>query len=99
MPTHYRIHPAIGIARMGNAPEHFIGPETPAVPPNWNSEKQVFDPFRNAKGQILRQGSRFRVFAYDQDSNGALSNPREATIGEGDIIDIEWRVHIANRKA
>jgi hypothetical protein len=99
MTTHYRIHPSIGIARMGNSPDHFVGPETPGVPPNWNSDKQAFNSFRDAKGRILRQGARFRVFAYDEDVNGVLSNPREVAIGEGDITDIEWRVHVANRKA
>jgi len=40
----------------------------------------------------------FRVFEYDEGPNGALSNPKEITIG-GDIVDVEWRVHLGNRKA
>ena len=31
MPEHnYRVHPAIGIARVGNSEEYYIGPETEA---------------------------------------------------------------------
>ena len=98
MKTHYRIHPAIGIARIGNSPDHFIGPETPGVPANWDDSTQSFKSFRDAQGRILRQGARFRVYEYDEDASGSLSNPREVIIGT-EVIDIEWRVHMANRKA
>lgn len=98
MPRHFRIHPAIGTARMGNSSDHFVGTETPDVPSNWNDEKQAFNSFRDKEGKIIRQGARFRVFEYDKDDAGNLSNPREVTVG-GDIVDIEWRVHLANRKA
>src|SRR5947209_7610049 len=98
MPRHFRIHPSIGIARIGNSSDHFVGTETPGVPSNWNDEKQAFNTFRDREGKILRQGARFRVFEYDQDDSGALSNPRAVIVG-GDIVDIEWRVHLANRKA
>src|SRR5689334_4175862 len=34
MKTIYRIHPGIGIARVGNSPDDFfIGPEAPGIPP------------------------------------------------------------------
>ena len=37
MATVYKIHPAIGIARVGNSPTaFFIGPETPDSP-GWRS--------------------------------------------------------------
>jgi hypothetical protein len=98
MPRHFRIHPAIGIARMGNSTGHFIGTETPGVPSNWNDEKETFNTFRDPEEKILRQGACFHVFEYDEDASGALSNPREVTVG-GEILDIEWRVHLANRKA
>lgn len=77
MPRHFRIHPAIGAARMGNSPEHFIGPETPGLSAN-SPDGVNFNSFRDAKGQILRQGARFRVFEYTEDPNGSLSNPRDA---------------------
>ena len=34
MPITYRIHPAIGVARVGDSlDDYFIGPEAPGVPP------------------------------------------------------------------
>ena len=37
MATIYKIHPAIGVARVGNSPDaFFIGPET-RVHPEWRS--------------------------------------------------------------
>lgn len=98
MGLRYRIHPAIGIARMGNSTEHFIGPETPGVPANWDNANGAFRSFRDDSGRILRQGARFRVYAYTEDANGGLSTPSEVKI-DGAVTDIEWRVHVANRKA
>jgi hypothetical protein len=60
----YRIHPAIGIARLGNSPDFFIGPELPGLPGNLDETSGAFRSFRDASGQILRQSARFRVFEY-----------------------------------
>jgi hypothetical protein len=55
-----RIHPAIGIARLGNSPDaFFIGPERPGVVHS--------GPFKDEKGRIKRQAARFRLFGYDAD--------------------------------
>jgi hypothetical protein len=92
----YRIHPGIGVARVGDAPNaFFVGPEHPDVPANWQDGS--FQSFRDS-GQLKRQGAKFRVFEYEEDAQGRLSLPKELTIG-GEIKDIEWRVHVANRKA
>jgi hypothetical protein len=92
MGRHFRIHPAIGIARVGNSPEeHFVGPELPGIPGNWVGN--AFQSFRDDAGRIKRQAARFRVFEYFDNS----SSPKEVVLG-ADIVDIEWRVHIANRK-
>src|SRR5260370_26199951 len=98
MPRHFRIHPAIGVARMGNSSNHFVGTETPGVPCNWNDGKQAFNSFRDSEWKILRQGPRFRVFEYDEDATGALSNPRQVTVG-GPIPAIDWPVPPTNRTA
>jgi hypothetical protein len=97
MPRHFRIHPAIGVARMGNSPKFYLASETPGLPAN-SDDGTNFRAFRDEQGQILRQGVRFRVFEYDAGPDGSLSNPREIAVGN-DVGDIEWRVHIANRKA
>jgi hypothetical protein len=77
----YKIHPGIGIARLGNSDtEFYIAPETPAglaleCDSNGN---QRFGPdgatpllvttFRDAQGRIKRQAARFQVFVYDEQS-------------------------------
>jgi len=86
-----RIHPAIGIARVGNAPgntkaDYFIGPQLPCgagAPPNG---------YRDAQGRIRRQAAEFRIYGYDKQGN---------VVGEltEEVAAITWRVEIANRKA
>jgi hypothetical protein len=84
-----RIHPAIGIARLGNSPEgFFIGPEIPGIHPSVSS-------YRDDKQQLKRQAARFRLFAYDY---------RDDLIGEISLKDsriksIQWTVHLKNTKA
>lgn len=52
------IHPAIGIARVGNSPDGwFLGPEVPAAP--------LTGPFRDPSGALRRQAARFRVYGLD----------------------------------
>jgi hypothetical protein len=56
-----RIHPAIGIARLGDSPsDFFIGPERPLdrTPPPGG--------YKDANCKIKRQAARFRLVAYDE---------------------------------
>ncbi len=83
----YVIHPCLGIARVGNAPdEHFIGPEVPGAVPRPPGG------FKDAAGRVKRQAARFRIFGV----NAAGQAVREIT---ADNAEITWRVHLANRKA
>jgi hypothetical protein len=81
-----RIHPAIGIARVGNSREWFIGPEIPfpVAPPQGG--------YRDAEGRLKRQSARFRVYGYD--SKGQVLG--ELTCDNAEIV---WNVHVANKKA
>src|ERR1043166_2775461 len=82
-----KIHPAIGIARIGNSPDgFFIGPEVPGV------FKRPSGGYKDSSGRIKRQAARFRVFGYD--SKGKVV--REITSPEAAI---KCTVHLANRKA
>lgn len=92
MPT-LKIHPAIGVARVGNSDQFFVGPEFPNVPGNWNADTGRFNAFKDPNGKVLRQAARFRVFEYDDAGNPT----KEITLSEG--ISIRWSVHVANRKA
>ena len=95
MSSRFRIYPALGIARVGDAPgPGFIGPEHPGVPANWNFNTGSFNAFKEG-GRIKRQGVRFRVFEFAQD--GTLVG--ETLAGGGDVALVEWTVHVANRKS
>ena len=88
-----RIHPAIGVARLGNSQQSFVGPEEPGIPGNWDSGAQRFRAFRDEAGKILRQAARFRIFQFDDTGNAV----KEITLADG--VKITWTVHVANRKA
>ena len=115
MAPRYSIHPAIGIARLGNSPTEFnITPETPRGLPlacdgqgntttGADGKEATTTAFKDAQGRIKREAARFRVFVYDE------KNPdgRELKIGDeidgvtrrGKLVDIEWHVYLANKKA
>ena len=81
------IHPAIGVARVGNSPqEFFIAPELPGTQPDPGGS------FKDAAGFMKRQAVRFRLFGYD--AQGQVV--REITAEDSNI---EWTVELANHKA
>ncbi|MFT3776169.1 MAG: LodA/GoxA family CTQ-dependent oxidase [Minicystis sp.] len=97
--THvYKIHPSIGVMRVGDSEEYYLGPETagglPILP-----DGGAFGPrdFRDAEGKVRRQAARFRVYRYDParpDDPGV-----EVLAGQGGVRSIGWKVHLANKKA
>ena len=84
-----RIHPSIGVARVGNSDQFYVGPENPGIPGNWDPDAQKFKPFKDVQGKILRQAARFRIFQFDDAGNPL----KEITLADG--VKIEWRVHVA----
>lgn len=86
--TRYKIHPAIGIARVGDSPdEYFIGPERPG-----RHDAPDGGRYKDTAGRIKRQAARFRIFLCDEDGEVV----REVTDAEAEIV---WTVELANRKA
>lgn len=82
-----RIHPAIGIARVGDSrTDYFIAPELVDPPP------QALGYYRDATGALKREAARFRVYGY----NASGEVVRELT---SDWANVEWTVHVANQKA
>lgn len=51
-----RIHPGIGLARVGDSDEMFVGPETVDAPGTPDGG------YRDSEGRIRRQAARFRLF-------------------------------------
>jgi L-Lysine epsilon oxidase N-terminal/L-lysine epsilon oxidase C-terminal domain len=83
-----RVHPGIGIARLGNAPgpdDYFFAADVPGAAPNPTGG------FRDDLGRIKRQAALFRIYVTLK--SGEI---RELT---ADDADINWRVQIANLKA
>jgi L-lysine epsilon oxidase-like protein/VWA domain-containing protein len=85
MATTYRIHPAIGIARLGDSPEFFVGPERLGQWPEPSGG------FKDSQCRVKRQAARFRIFAVEDDDTFSEITDAEA--------EITWTVHLANRKA
>ncbi|GAA2087333.1 LodA/GoxA family CTQ-dependent oxidase [Kitasatospora saccharophila] len=89
--SYAKIHPAIGLARLGNSAHPdgwFYGPETPAPEPVTPGAH------KDDTGAIKRQAARFRIYGYD--ARGRVV--RELTTAEAGV-EIEWAVHVANRKS
>ncbi len=91
----YAIHPALGVARLGNADadpadpsSYYLGAESQYQVPNAGK------PYKTASGQIKKQAQRFRIYEFE----GGTAT-REITLGESDVASIEWTVHLQNRKA
>lgn len=80
------IHPAIGVARVGNSDEFYIGPEVT------EPEPAPAGSYKDAAGALKRQAARFRIYGY----NAAGEVVSELT---AENADIRWTVHIANKKA
>lgn len=84
--TSVAVYPPIGIARVGNSAEYYFAPEVPG---------QAADApggYKDGTGQVKKQVVRFRIYGLDKDGNVV----RELTAKDAKI---EWRVHVANRKA
>lgn len=82
-----RIHPAIGIARVGNAETaYFFGPETTTPAPAESIKR------RDGTGALMRQAARFRIYGYNRAGEVVTEmTPENARI--------EWKVQLANLKA
>jgi hypothetical protein len=94
----YKVHPAVGIARVGNSEEHYIAPEIAGGLPIMDRGTH-FDPadFRDAAGLLRRQAARFAVFRHESSHPEDAGEPVEP--GKGGVRAIEWTVHLANKKA
>jgi len=116
MTPKYKIHPGIGIARLGNSPtEFYIAPEKPAALPTACDERgnPLLSPdgqsevpvkkFKDSEGRIKRQAARFQVWVYDDESPDGrpleLGDPIRGGGNDGTLVDIQWRVYLANKKA
>lgn len=85
-----KIHPSIGIARIGNSHKddgYYIGPQVADPVP------QPAGFYRDGSGALKREVAQFRIYGY----NAAGRAVRELRMDEG--AEIEWSVQLANHKA
>lgn len=104
MSTSYKIHPAIGVARLGNSPDEFyLAPETiggrpiacdaSGNPLHDNGSVKFVDQYKDSVGRVKRQATKFRVFKH-----GGEAGAQAVERGHDEIEKIVWTVHIANKK-
>lgn len=81
-----RVHPAIGVARVGNSTEYYLAPETIAalpipgesgprtgglpIRPGTERETIQSSELRDREGRFKRQAARFRIYQYPADQAG-----------------------------
>lgn len=115
MKTVYKIHPAIGIARVGNSPAQFyLAPESGGGSPiacdgqgnaalAADGTEQTTTQMKDSEGRILRQGARFQIFIYDEASPQGrqlkIGDRIQGLDGAGPLKDIHWSAYPANKKA
>jgi hypothetical protein len=107
----FKIHPAIGIARVGNSADYYLAPETPGgLPLDHATGKPIYtgpgappqNVFHDKAGAVKKQAARFKVFAYDNakpDDPGVRVEVGKTQVGGKKVTGIEWTVYLANKKA
>jgi hypothetical protein len=98
-----RIHPAIGLARVGNSDEYYLAPESSAglvqpgtslvgglpIQPGTEADPISDQDLRDADGALKRQAQRFRIYQY-ADAAAAAKYPYQGEVQEvtlGSVID------------
>lgn len=85
-----KIHPSIGIARVGNSKKgdgYYVGPQVVNPPPRAPGF------YRDNTGALKREVAEFRIYGYD----AAGRVVRELHMDE--VTEIAWSVELANHKA
>lgn len=108
MAMQYQLHPAVGVARVGNSPDSFyLAPEAIGAlpvecdeygnPQLLEGKPTPVERFKDKADRIRRQASRFRIFGFDDSDPSGPG--RELSLADPAVASIEWTVHLANKKA
>jgi len=89
------IHPSVGVARLGNSHGLFcLSPDTigglPFEADTFGNQQGPVIHFKDASGQVRRQGQPFKIFGEDG---------KEITLDTPNVESMEWTVHLASKKA
>lgn len=82
------IYPSIGVMRVGNSDEFYIGPLVPEPNP-----ENKLDNYRDQFGRLKRQAAQFRIYGLNAKGKVVKELTTDAD------AKIEWSVHLANQKA
>lgn len=97
----YRVHPAIGFARVGNSESYFLAPETMAgivtpggttagglpIRPGTESDTIDSNDLRDSNGALTRQAARFRIFQYSKAEAARYPSGASTEIKLGSTVD------------
>jgi hypothetical protein len=92
----FKVHPALGIARLANNDDFYEFFEYQAVRDAGNAQTLKYMSVRDGNHWTMRQAVRFKVFAYAADGSdlGELTPEIMGNLG----IQSTWKAAIANRK-
>jgi hypothetical protein len=84
----YKIHPSIGIARVGTGDDPYDAPETMGAVPT-NQDGTPVTQYRDNSGKLRPQSAVFKVYRYAEGSD------------EGEMLEsgVQWTAWLANKKA
>ncbi len=95
-----RIHPAIGMARVGTSDDYYIAPETMAgrkgengitgglpIKKGTDSTTITSDDIRDDNGKLKRQAARFKIFQYENDSTATYPSGSGTEVTIGSTVD------------
>jgi len=98
--TVFRVHPAIGIGRIGDSEDFYIAPVTAAgtlepnglmgglpVKPGSEDTPITADDFRDKDGNVKRQAARFRLYAYPPGVSGTYPTGKGTLVTVGSTVD------------
>jgi hypothetical protein len=96
----FRVHPAIGIGRVGDSEQIYLAPVTAAgtrgadgvlgglpVQPGTEATPIGAEDFRDPDGNVKRQAARFHIYAYPGGSSGTYPNGGGTRVDVGSTID------------
>lgn len=98
--TSLRIHPAIGIARVGTSQEYYLGPETMAaapgegvltgglpIKPGEDSKTITSNDLRDTETKLKRQAARFKLYQYQDGDTYSYPSAAGEEVVIGSVVD------------
>lgn len=107
MTVEYKIHPPIGVARIGNSDEFYLSPEKIGGRPIEceqkhgnikckNNKVKYVTKFKDGDKKVKKQAAKFQILKHDS----TKAAPEEVDLTDkSKIKSVKWTVHLANKKS